>query len=35
MEGAGLFLPVVFFFYFSGHWFGTKLVARVRYCGSG
>jgi len=28
MEGAGLFLLVLFFFFFSGHWFRTNLVAR-------
>jgi len=27
MEGAGSFLSVLFFFFFSGHWFRTNLVA--------
>jgi len=35
MEEAGSFLPVLFFFFFSGHWLGTNLVAWGRYCGGG
>jgi len=35
MEGAGLFLPVLFCFFFSGQWFRMNLVAWGRYCGSG